>query len=393
MSRDDARHEAPTRRDYMKYGGAVVGGGLFAGCTGGQGEGTSAEAQSYEVCMEPNGCTTYESVPETFVAYQAAWGEIGFILTGNEPVGLSAPSYYPTYFYDALPGVEFDTDKVSRLVSEDWKFLKERFYEVDPDVILMDNNIAKSYSDWDDGDIAEIEDNVAPMQASYARRPWPDKHEEYPFYTLYECLGKAAEIFQVEEERFDPLKTIYDDLVAQIQNETPDEPLTIGYMNANPAEETFNVWKPALPGYQGEVLRNIGVEDAFAGEYPEGVDVYDTDYEGILEVDPDIIVIKSGMGVHDFQGYESFQAFIDEMAEHPVGSQLSAVQDRQVYAGGSIEHGPVQSLFIHEVVAKQLYPEQLGELMWETYSTVKEIPEEEHLFDRQRVADIINGDI
>jgi len=31
---------APTRRDYVKYGGTVIGGGLLAGCAG-QGDGRS----------------------------------------------------------------------------------------------------------------------------------------------------------------------------------------------------------------------------------------------------------------------------------------------------------------------------------------------------------------
>ena len=34
MTDDVTEYEAPTRRDYVKYGGAVVGGGLLAGCTG-----------------------------------------------------------------------------------------------------------------------------------------------------------------------------------------------------------------------------------------------------------------------------------------------------------------------------------------------------------------------
>jgi iron complex transport system substrate-binding protein len=34
MSEDNGGYEAPTRRDYMKYGGAVVGGTLLAGCAG-----------------------------------------------------------------------------------------------------------------------------------------------------------------------------------------------------------------------------------------------------------------------------------------------------------------------------------------------------------------------
>jgi iron complex transport system substrate-binding protein len=34
MAGDSSRREAPTRRDYVKYGGAIVGGGLLAGCAG-----------------------------------------------------------------------------------------------------------------------------------------------------------------------------------------------------------------------------------------------------------------------------------------------------------------------------------------------------------------------
>ena len=33
MTDDVTEHEVPTRRDTIKYGGAVVGGGLLAGCS------------------------------------------------------------------------------------------------------------------------------------------------------------------------------------------------------------------------------------------------------------------------------------------------------------------------------------------------------------------------
>jgi len=53
----------------------------------------------------------------------------------------------------------------------------------------------------------------------------------------------------------------------------------------------------------------------------------------------------------------------------------------------------VQSLFIHEAVAKQMYPEKFGEFTFETRNSLADIPEEEQMFDRQRVADIINGGV
>jgi hypothetical protein len=64
-----------------------------------------------------------------------------------------------------------------------------------------------------------------------------------------------------------------------------------------------------------------------------------------------------------------------------------------VYAGGVRNQGPVINLFQLEMTAKQLYPDQFGD--WPTYTggPYPEIPTDEQLFDRQRVADIINGDL
>ena len=80
----DTAHEALTRRDTIKYGGAVVGGGLLAGCTdssesdstgdGGNNDGTTSGTvdeteNSYEACIEPAGCLTLEEIPDTWLAY------------------------------------------------------------------------------------------------------------------------------------------------------------------------------------------------------------------------------------------------------------------------------------------------------------------------------------
>jgi len=398
----------PTRRETIKGGGALIGGGLLAGCTGGSdGGGANGSSGSngsggenatggdggvsYEVCMKPNPCTTFERVPETFATYHTAWSEIAFVLTGQEPEGMAYPEFYPTEFYDGLPGIEIDVESVTKIVTEEDVFSKELFYEVSPDVFLIDHNIAKHYGEWDDDDISEIENNIAPLCGSYGMRPWPEYDEGYPFYTLYELLGKASEVFKVEKERFEPLQTVYDDLVNQVQSEA--EPRTIGYMNGDPKEKTFYAHVPGQPGYQGEVQRHLNLEDAFRGKYPSGENSFEVDYEAILEADPDIILIKSGMISYDSYGYDTFQDYVADIAADEVGGQLTAVQENRVYAGGPIEHGPVQSLFIHEAVAKQMYPEKFGEFTFETRNSLADIPEEEQMFDRQRVADIINGGV
>jgi len=89
---EDTDGHAPTRRDCLTYGGAVVGGGLLAGCAGDGSEstaspdaadrGTSTDGAttegapgpatgdgSYSVTLAPVGDVTFDAVPETAYAY------------------------------------------------------------------------------------------------------------------------------------------------------------------------------------------------------------------------------------------------------------------------------------------------------------------------------------
>jgi hypothetical protein len=55
--------------------------------------------------------------------------------------------------------------------------------------------------------------------------------------------------------------------------------------------------------------------------------------------------------------------------------------------------GPVMNCFQLEMGAKQLYPEQFGE--WPAYEdgqAYPEIPEDERLFGRERVANVVLGE-
>jgi iron complex transport system substrate-binding protein len=70
------------------------------------------------------------------------------------------------------------------------------------------------------------------------------------------------------------------------------------------------------------------------------------------------------------------------MRDHPVGSELTAVQNGRVYRGGYLRQGPIHNFFQTERGAKQLYPDVFGD-----------VTSDEELFDRQRVADIVTGDV
>nr|WP_187367423.1 hypothetical protein [Haloferax sp. KTX1] len=83
----------------MKYGGAVIGGGLFAGCSQRDSAATQTDAApatetatptatetatpedtSYTVTMAPAGDVEFDAVPETWMAYYSNYGDMGIAL-------------------------------------------------------------------------------------------------------------------------------------------------------------------------------------------------------------------------------------------------------------------------------------------------------------------------
>jgi iron complex transport system substrate-binding protein len=77
MEDDPATYGTPTRRDYVKYGGTVIGGGLVAGCTGRSDSGSTPESTSTETSdttetdaswtatMPPVGEVEFDAVPQS----------------------------------------------------------------------------------------------------------------------------------------------------------------------------------------------------------------------------------------------------------------------------------------------------------------------------------------
>jgi hypothetical protein len=71
-----------------------------------------------------------------------------------------------------------------------------------------------------------------------------------------------------------------------------------------------------------------------------------------------------------------------------VAGEVTAVAEDRVYPYHEFEQGPVMNLFNIELLAKALYPDTFGEP-----TGMEAPPEDEWLFDRRRVSEIINGDI
>jgi iron complex transport system substrate-binding protein len=401
--------EAPTRRDYMKYGGAVIGGGLLAGCAGQSDSGSAPDSTStetattsetetttetdasYEVCMEPNGCHTFDAVPEEFVVYHQ--GPVDMMISLGQFDGLVAsafPSTFPTQYFDQLPGVSVDMADVTAL-SEDGTPDKELFYELDVDAHLIGHHPAMEYFEFEESDVTELEENVAPFHGSWMRRP--DYTDGHPYYGLYEGLDKYAAVFQVRA-RGEAFRSLHDELVAELTSQFPpvEERPTVAYLNTNYWDDgkTVYVRDPTVPGYQTKPLRDLEVpaHDPFAGQYPEESNFIEGDYELLLDIDPEVIVYHAGMNVMRDPETSFEEDILGPLRDDPVASEVTAIAEGRVYPYHEFEQGPVLNLFNIELLAKALYPDQFGEP-----TGMEAPPEAARLFDRGRVADIVNGDV
>jgi len=387
-------HEAPTRRDYMKYGGAVVGGGLLAGCAGDSDTSntptsgdkatetdttTATQDSSYSVTMEPVGTVEFDEVPESVAPFTADYIDMMIALGHADTVeSIWLQARYKTIHYDELPGVSIDLDGLTELWNDGVS--KEPFYEMDADLHLIDPNALTTWFDvWDQEDLEEVRDNVAPFMGNVIFRR-TDSWHDYRYYSLYDAFEKVAEILQ-ERERFEAIKSVHEELVAYVSARlpAPDDRPNAALVWGGEQPDVFYPYRLSGNGANKEHFRTMGLSDAFAETGVDGLSTSDTgsiDYETLLEVDPDSLLIRThGRGLTR----EEFETrVIDHIEDHEVGSELTAVQEGRVFRGGPIYCGPLHNLFMIERYAQGYFP---GEFT------------EDELVDRERLARVITDGV
>jgi len=388
----------PTRREYITYGSALATGGVLAGCStetsdtvsesepnDGDGSASSSnestadtdsgsEAEgSYTVTMEPAGAVEFDAVPERWFPYTGDYADMGVALgraDGLAAIGLR--SRYGTHYYEELPGVSVDKTALTQLYQEGTG--KEQFYAIDADVHLIDPNFIINRLGWDQSDVDEIREKVAPFVGNTIFSRVYEWHD-YADYSMYEAFEKVAEVFQ-EQERYAAFESLHDEVQTEVQErlpaETPD--LAVLFPAGVPPESFY----PYLigGGTQSKQWRDLGVGDALAAN-----DVTDAqagggtiDYESLLAIDPDALAIRMQGDVSDEQFREQI---VSHLESHEIASELTAVQNGRVVYGGMTYQGPIIHLFQLERAARGLYPDEFGD---------------EQLFDRKRVAAIITGE-
>lgn len=377
----------PTRRDALKYSGAAIGTGLLAGCTGGEGD-TETEStpestkttESYTVSMQPVGDVTFDRVPERWIAYDGGYADMGVALgQADGMTGIGGVDRYYTYVYDEIPDIDVDRERIEQYPEVR---TKEEFYELENDVHLYDPEMLINWFDWNEDDVEEIGENVSPFIGNLIFRR-SDEWHDYRYYTLYEAFEKVAEVFD-QRERHEAFTELHDAFIVELETQLPpadERPSVLLTYDETDAPEAFSPYRLNDKGTSKKQWRDLGAADALAGT---GIDNLSTtergklDYEALLDIDPDVILLRG----HERKSASEFrETILAYMQEHPVGSELAAVKNERVYRGGYLHQGPIHNLFLTERAAKQLYPDLFGDVTDDT-----------ELFDRQHVADIINGD-
>ncbi|MBP1986339.1 ABC transporter substrate-binding protein [Halolamina salifodinae] len=362
-----------TRRSYLAGGAALVASGLLAGCAGGDSTATETGGETYSVSMEPVGEVEFDSVPETWVANNGSWADMGVALGQEPPKALWLTNRYHTQYYDAIDGVSVDKSGMRNLYSDGVD--KELFYELGGDVHVIDPNfLLNRFSGWEQADVDEIEENVGPFFGSSIFSRGYGWHEDYQYYSLYEAFEKLSQVFQ-EGERYEAMVEVHNEFQSTIESVVPAEgerPSAAVVWAAGNEPESFSPYIIG-EGSSFKHLRELGVRDAFAD-----TDVRDfhsdrssVDYETLLEIDPDVLLCRG----HEAQTAEEFQdTVVSFMENHDVASDLTAVKNGDVYRGGPLYQGPITNMVVTERTAQDLYDA------------------EDDLYDAGRVADIVNGD-
>ncbi|ELY96019.1 ABC transporter substrate-binding protein [Natrialba taiwanensis] len=363
-----------TRREYVAYGGTAMGGGLLAGCVDSEaGEPDGSGGGSYSVTVEPAGTVEFNSVPETWVSYTGDYADMGVALGQSDGLlAIGLTDRFGTRYYDELPGVSVETADLVEL----WQGRtdKELFYELGADVHLIDPNFMINQVQWSEDDVAEIENTVAPFVGNtiYSRSyGWHD----YTYYSMYEAFERVAAVFQ-ERDRFDAFAQLHDEVLSDVQARLPDEPPEVAILAPeSTAPEAFYGYT-IDGGTQTKQWQDLGARDAIERSGIGGFNETGgtIDYETLLEIDPDVIVIwkESGVTADSFE-----RDIVEPMREHDTASNLRAVQNDRVIYGGEFYQGPIIYLFQLEMAVQDLYPDEFGD---------------EQLFDRQAVADIVTGE-
>lgn len=357
-----------TRRSVIRAGAGLATLGALAGCTSSSDDESSG---SYTASIEPVGEVEFDGVPETWVANNGSWADMGIALGVDRPEAVWLTSRFHTQYYDEIPDVSVDKSGMTALSQDGVD--KERFYDLEGDVHIMDPNfLMNRFDGWSESDVEDVRD-IGPIFGNtiFSRGyPW---HEDYQYYTLYEAFEKLATVFQ-REERYEAFADLHEEFQSEVSDIVPPEserPDVAIFWGGGDQPEKFYPYT-IDEGTSFKQWNDLKVGDALAQSDVQNFHSTrgSVDYETLLQVDPEVILLR-GQEAKTAEAFEN--TVVSYFEDHNVASELTAVQNGDIYRGGPLYQGPIFNLIQTERAARQLYDV------------------DRELFDRQRVSDIVNG--
>jgi iron complex transport system substrate-binding protein len=349
---------------------------------------------SRPVTMEPAGTWHVTQSPERFITFQSIEADMALTLgVQSGHLAMAYPGRFATLdrlFFRQVPGLSVRLRGVVELTGGG-SVGREVFYELDPDVFLVDPRLPLVYWGWDVQDLERAASEAAPFFGNFIRKErgsnWGPPYRQY---TPDEVLAKYAELFG-RQARYRRFAKFRDDLLERIERGLPPEADRPEVMLLNAASQpdkgrfTLVNLQPGQPeqfaGTWIQHYRQLGLKQAYdfsryaSGEWTQ------VDYEMLAAIDPPVMIVVWSLAL--FPDAESFEAgFVQPMRDHPVGRTLQAVRNGRVLPGGTAEQGPLTYLFQLEMMAKLVFPERFGRWRWGT------VPDEP-LFDRAELGEIL----
>ncbi|WP_226004388.1 ABC transporter substrate-binding protein [Natrinema salinisoli] len=382
-----------SRRSFVATG-IAAGSAALAGCVSESDGRSETGSDSYTVSMAPMGDVEFDAVPESAFVTFPQYADMAVALGHGDAVEtLFAPDMSGSTmnaFYDRLEGVSFEWEGLQNPL--DGGLSEEQLYAVDSDVHFLDPSyVVKTDDDWTASDVSEIAETIGPWLGNFHSGvhsdPAPAYADSYEYYTLWELFEKVAAVFQ-EQGRYEALAELYDETRDHIESNLPPESDRPTVARVTLGDGVFYAYHLNTPGFWQAETRPLGARDALADMEWSG-DWGEISYETMLDADPDVILHL--WGITPQYAIENVRR---RMESDPAGSELTAVRNDRVVASGMRYQGPIMNLFQLEMTAKQLYPERFG--AWPGYDSGEsypEIPADERLFDRQRLARIITDGV
>ncbi|GGM51989.1 ABC transporter substrate-binding protein [Haloarcula argentinensis] len=323
------------------------------------------------------GAVEFDSPPERWTALLPTFADMAFALGGGQTLGIQDHARFATEVFEALPGVEFNADEIVELVNDGVS--KELFYEMNADIHFIDPHLLRLWYDWDQADINEISDNLGPFFGNFIRRHSDDWHD-YRYYTLYEAFELMAEVFQAQE-RYQAYVELHEEMLKSIDERLPStdqRPTALLIYPASGSGFQFFPFRFDDGGISTKQWRNLGLTDALSetdvGHYSFS-DRGTLDLESLIEIDPEILLVRNHGGASESE----FQSEVVEPLQEEDGSNgVQAVQNGAIYNAGYLDQGPIINFYHTDRAAKNIYPDSFEDVT---------------LFDHERIAEIVKGNI